>query len=44
MSKEQLTKLRDLEIELSTLMKVGYISSYQEAKQYIESLELNNAN
>lgn len=34
-SKEQLKELRDLEIELSTLMKVGHIKSYQDAKDYL---------
>lgn len=36
-SKEQLTKLRDTEIELTTLINVGFISSYQEAKEYLKN-------
>lgn len=37
-SQEQLSSLKSLEIELSALIKVGYLSSYQEIKDYIEKL------
>ena len=37
-SKEQLVKLRNLETKLSTLIEVGYVSSYQDAKAYINNL------
>ncbi len=35
-SKEDLRKLKDLEIEMITLIKVGYISNYQDAKNYLQ--------
>lgn len=34
-SKDQLSELRDLEVKLSTLVEVGYIKSYAEAKEYL---------
>lgn len=36
-SKEQLSNLNKWETKLTTLIEVGYISNYQEAKEYIEN-------
>lgn len=35
-NKRQLSELKDVEVELSTLIKVGHIKSYSEAKEYLK--------
>jgi hypothetical protein len=35
-SKEELAKLRDLEVEVSTLINVGYLKSYIDIKNYLK--------